>query len=238
MCRIPGGEDGPSGDGCQADDQRHEECQQALAAACLPLVRAGAAVQEAAVDLAEGGVAGGVGVDPGRGFGGGLQDGTGVQVGRVAGAAVPVGGGVVQPGADDPVGVGVGEPGVAQQRPGGQQRLVADLDGSGGQGEQPFGGEGFQDRLHVPGSGCAGALGQFRPGGAVGDIRSVAAGGGQPQEDLPGGGLLAGRQAVVGAVGAASYGAVDAAGAFVIGQGECLACPAPPGLVQGVRQQR
>ena len=84
------------------------------------------------------------------------------------GVAGPLGGGGVQPGADDPVGVAVGEPGVAQQRPGGQQRFVAEFHGAGGEGEQPFGGEGLQHRLHVLGLGGGLALGQFRPSDAVG----------------------------------------------------------------------
>ena len=166
------------------------------------------------------------------------QQAAAVEVGRVAGVAGPVGGGGVQPGADDPVGVGFGQPGVAQQRPGGQQRLVADLHGVGGQGEQPFGGEGLQHRLHVLGLGWALALGQFRPGGAVGAVHTLAAGGGQPQEHLPGRGLLGRGEAVVDALGAGGDGAFDAAGAFIVGQGEGLPGPAAPGLVQGVRQQR
>ena len=102
-----------------------------------------AGVQEVGFGLAERWVAGGVGGDPGGGAGGGLEEGAGVEVGGVAGVVVPFGGGVVQPGADDPVGVGVGEPGVAQQRPGGQQDLVAEFDGARGEGQQPFGGEGL-----------------------------------------------------------------------------------------------
>ena len=43
---------------------------------------------------------------------------------------------------------------------------------------------------------------------------------------------------VVGALGAVGDGPFDAAGAFIVGQGERLAGPGPPGLVQGVRQQR
>jgi len=92
-------------------------------------------VQEVAFGLAERWVASGVGSDPGGGFGGGRQQAAGVEVGRVAGVAFPVGRGGVQPGAHDPVGVGVGQPGVAQQRPGSQQHLVAELDGVGGEGE-------------------------------------------------------------------------------------------------------
>ena len=149
-----------------------------------------AGVEEVTFGLAERRVAGGIGADPGGGFGGGLQQAAAVEVGRVAGVARPVGGDVVQPGADDPVGVGFGEPGVAQQRPRGQQHLVADLHGVGRQGEQPFGGEGLQDRLHIPHLGRALAFGQFRPGGAIGGVQPVAAGGGQPGEDLPGRGLL------------------------------------------------
>ncbi len=109
---------------------------------------------------------------------------------------------------------------------------------AGGQGEQPFGGEGLQHRLHILGLGWALALGQLRPAGAVGGVHTLAAGGGQPHKDLPGGGLLAGREAVVGALGAARDGAFDAAGAFVVGQSDSLPGPGPPGLVQGVRQQR
>ena len=195
-------------------------------------------VQEVTLGLAERRVAGGIGADPGGGAGRGLQQAAAVEVGPVAGVAGPLDGGGVQPGASDPVGVGVGEPGVPQQWPGGQQRFVADFDGAGGQGEQPFGGEGLQHRLHILGLGWALARGQLRPGHAVRGVHAVAAGGGQPGEHLPGRGLLGRGEAVVGALGAGGDGAVDAAGAFIVSQGESLPGPAAPGLVQGVRQQR
>ena len=152
----PGGGDGGHGEGEQARDR------------CAPPARGAAAgavagVQEVPFGLAQRRVAGGVGAGPGGGFGGGLQEGSAVEVGRVAGVAGPFGCDVVQPGADDPVGVGFGEPGVAQQRPRGQQHLVADLHAVGGQGQQPFGGEGLQDRLHIACLGRVLALGQFRP---------------------------------------------------------------------------
>ena len=197
-----------------------------------------AGVEEVAFGPAERRVAGGVGADPGGGAGRCLQQAAGIEVGPVAGVAGPLGGGGAQPGAGDPVGVGVGQPGVAQQRPGREQHLVTDFDGAGGQGEQPFGGEGLQHCLHVLGLGWALARGQFRLGGAVGAVHAVVAGGGQPGEDLPGSGLLGGSQGVVGALGAGGDGAVDAAGAFIVGQGEHLPGPAAPGLVRGVRQQR
>ena len=226
----PGGGDSDQGEDQQASDH------------CLPpargsLASAVAGVQEVPFGLAERRVARGVGVHPGDGFGGGRQQGAGVEVGRVAGVACPVGRGGLQPGADDPVGVGIGQPGVAQQRPGGHQYLVADLDTVGGQGEQPFGGEGLQDRLHVLDLGRGLAVGQPRPGGPVGGVQAVAAGGGQPGEDLPGGGLLSGGETVVGALRAAGDGAFDPAGTFIVGQGEGGPGPAAPRLVQGVRQQ-
>jgi len=56
------------------------------------------------------------------------------------------------------------------------------------------------------------ALGQLRPGGAVGVVHALGAGGGQPGEDLPGGGLLAGRQTLVGALGAVGDGAFQMLG--------------------------
>ena len=43
---------------------------------------------------------------------------------------------------------------------------------------------------------------------------------------------------VVGTLGAVGDGAFDAAGPFIVGEGERLPGPGPPGLVQGVRQQR
>ena len=228
---IPAAVTAVSGEGEEAGDH------------CVPPARgaavsAVAGVEEVTFGLAERRVARGIGADPGGGFGGGLQQAAAVEVGRVAGVACPFGCDVVQPGADDPVGVGFGQPGVAQQRPRGQQHLVADLHAVGRQGEQPFGGEGLQDRLHIAHLGWALAVGQFRPGGAVGGVHAVAAGGGQPGEDLPGRRLLAGGEMVVGALGAVGDGPFDAAGAFVVGQGERLPGPGPPGLVQGVRQQR
>jgi hypothetical protein len=154
------------------------------------------------------------------------------------GVVGPLSSGVVQPGADDPVGVSVGEPGVPQQRPRGQQHLVAELDGASGEGEQPFGGEGLQHLLHVLGLSRAFALGQVRPGRPAGGVDAVGAGGGQPQEHLPGRGLLGRGEMVVGALGAGGDRAVDAAGPVIVGQGEGVPGPGPPGLVQGVRQQR
>ena len=215
---IPAAVEGGQGQGEQASDH-------CLPPADGPAVSMAAGVQEVTLGLAERRVAGGIGADPGGGVGGGLQQAAAVEVGRVAGVAGPLGGGGVQPGADDPVGVGVGEPGVPQQRPGGQQRLVAEFHGAGGEGEQPFGGEGLQHRLHILGLGGALAFGQLRPGGAVGGVHAVAAGGGQPQEHLPGRGLLGRGEAVVGALGAGGDGAFDAAGAFIVGQGDGLPGP-------------
>src|SRR5262249_40681724 len=146
--------DGQAGGRGQADDQGGQQCDDALASAHAAPARVVAGAQEVLFGLAERRGGGGGGPEPGRGgggggrggrgAGGGGQQGAAVEVGRVVGVAGPLGGGGVQPGADDAVGVGVGQPGVAQQRPGGQQRLVADLHGAGGQGEQPFGGEGLQ----------------------------------------------------------------------------------------------
>ena len=115
---------------------------------------------------------------------------------------------------------------------------MADLHAVGGQGEQPFGGERLKDRLCISHLGWALAGGQFRSGAAVGSIQAVAASGGQPREDLPGRRLLAGAEVVVGTLGAVGESSFDAAGPFVIGEGENLPGPGPPGLVQGVRQQR
>ncbi len=207
----PGGGERGQGQGEQASDHR-------LPPADGPAVRVAAGVQEVAFGLAERRVAGGVGADPACCAGRGGQQAAAVEVGRVAGVEGPVGGGGMQPGADDPVGVGVGEPSVAQQWPGGQQRLVAEFHGAGSQGEQPFGGEGFQHGLHLLGLGWAFAFGQFRLGGAVGGVHALRAGGGQPQEHLPGGGLLARRQPLVGALRAGGDRAVDAAGAFIVGR--------------------
>ena len=234
---LAGGE-GDGRDRGQADDQGHQQSDKPLPPADGPPVSMATGMQEVTFGLAERRVARGIGTDPGGGIGGSGQQGAAIEVGRVAGVAGPVGGGGAQPGAGDPVGVGVSQPGVAQQRPGGQQRLVADLDGAGGEGEQPFGGEGLQHGLHLLGLGGGFAFGQVRLGGAVRGVHALGAGGGQPGEHLPGGGLLGGSQGVVGALGAARDGALDAAGAFVVGQGERLPGPGPPGLVQGVREQR
>ena len=227
----PGGGDGGQGQGQQASDH-------CLPPADGPPVSMATSVEEVTFGLAERWVAGGVSADPGGGVGRGLQQAAAVKVGPVAGLADPLGGGGAQPGADDPVGVGVSQPGVAQQRPGGQQRLVAEFHRAGRQGEQPFGGEGLQHRLHILGLSGALALGQLRPAGAIGGVHTLAAGGGQPHKDLPGGGLLTGRKTLIGALRAARDRALDAAGAFIVGQGDSLPGPGPPGLVEGVRQQR
>ena len=197
-----------------------------------------AGVQEVTFGLAERRVASGISADPGGGAGRCRQEAATVEVGPVAGVAGPLGGRSVQPGADDPVRVGVGQPSVAQQRPGGQQRLVAEFHRAGREGEQPVGGEAFQHLLHILDLGWAPAHGQLRPGGAVRVVHALGAGSGQPGEDLPGGGLLTGRKTVVGALRAARDRAFDTAGARIVGQGDSLPGPAAPGLVQGVRQQR
>src|SRR5262249_58445263 len=93
-------------------------------------------------------------------------------------------------------------------------------------------------RRHIGGRGGAAALGRVHRGGAVGGVRPVGAGGGQPQEHLPCRGLLGGGQAVVDALGAGGDGAVHAAGPVIVGQGDRVPGPVPPGLVQDVRQQR
>ena len=222
----------------QADDKDHKECGEGLPSADVPAVSAAAGVEEVTVGVGEGWVAAGVGADPGSGFGGGLQQASAVEVGRVAGVAGPLGGGAVQPGADDPVGVGFGEPGVAQQRPRGQQDLVADFHRAGREDEQPFGCECFQDCLYVPHMGWGFAFGQFHPGHAVGGIHAVAAGGGQPGENLPGHALLGGGEMVVGALSAVGDGAFNAAGSFIVGESENVPGAAAPGLVKGMREQR
>jgi hypothetical protein len=84
-----------------------------------------------------------LGAHPVGSFAGGLEQATAVKIGRVARVTSPLGRGGAQSGADDPVGTGFGKPGVAQQRPGGQQHLVAEFHGAGGYCQQPFGGEGL-----------------------------------------------------------------------------------------------
>jgi hypothetical protein len=108
---------------------------------------------------------------------------------------------------------------------------VADLHAVGRQGDQSFGGEGLQDGLHIAHLGWALAVGQFGSGGTVGGVHTVAAGGGQPGEDLPGRSLLAGAEMVVGTLGAVGDGPFDAAGPLIVGERERLPCPGPPGLV-------
>jgi hypothetical protein len=111
---------------------------------------------------------------------------------------------------------------------------VAEFHRARGQGEQPLGGEGLQHRLHILGLGAALARGQLRLGGAVGVVHALGAGRGELQEYLPGGGLLGRGEGVVGALGAGGDGAFDAAGALIVGEGDGLPGPVPPGLVQGV----
>jgi hypothetical protein len=115
---------------------------------------------------------------------------------------------------------------------------VAEFDGAGGEGEQPFGGESLQHRFHVLGLGRALALGQLGPGGAVCGVGAFGAGRRKAGEDLPGRGLLGQGEVFVGALGAGGDRSCDATGPLVVG--ECDSClgPAPPGLVQGVREQR
>src|SRR5262249_41019274 len=226
---------GGQGEGNQARDR-------GLPPACPAVVCLVAGVEGVGFGRAQRGGAGGGGTDPGGGGGGGPGAGGGGGGGGGGVGGVPRrggwGGGGVRRGADDRVGVVAGEPGVTQQRPGGQQHLVAELDGARGQGEQPFGGEGLQHRLDIAGPGGGFADGQVGPGGAVGGVDAVAAGGGQPGEHLPGGGLLGGGERLVGTLSAGGDGAFDAAGALVVGEGDRFPGPVPPGLVQGVGQQR
>jgi hypothetical protein len=97
---------------------------------------------------------------------------------------------------------------------------VAELDGVHAEGEEPLCGEGLQHCLDIGGFGGGLARGQVCPGGPGGAVDAVGAGGGQPQQHLPGDGLLGGCQCVVGALGAGDDGAFDAAGALVVGQGD------------------
>ena len=113
---------------------------------------------------------------------------------------------------------------------------MADLHRAGREDEQPFGGEGLQDCLYIPGLGGAFALGQFRPDRAGSCIDTVAARG-QPGEDLPGGGLLGGSEALICSLRAVGDGAFNAAGALVVREGEAVPGAGAPGLVKGVRQQ-
>ena len=87
------------------------------------------------------------------------------------------------------------------------------------QGEQPFGGEGLQDCFHIPDLGWVFAFGQFRPGGPVRRVNSVADSGGQPCEHLPGRSLLAWREMVVGALRAVCYCPFDTASSLIVGEG-------------------
>ena len=170
-------------------------------------------------------MAGRVGPDPGGGSGGGREQAAVVEVGRVAGVARPFGRGVVQPGAVDPVGVRLDQPRVTEQRPGAQQHLVTDLDGVGGEGEQAFGGEGLDHGRHVPRLRGVLGRGQFGSCRPVGTVSPVAAGGGQPGEDLPGADPLGGGQGVIGTLRAVGDGTFDAAHPFVVGEGKGVAGP-------------
>ena len=222
----------------EADDQDQEERGEFLPSTHASAVSAFASAQEVTFSLVERRVAGGVGADPSGGACGGRQQAAAVEVGRVARAACPLCCDVVQSGPDDPVGVSFSQPGVAQQRPGGQQHLVADLHGAGRKSEQPLGGESLQHRLHIAYLGGALTFGQFRPRRPIGGVHTVAAGGGQAHEDLPGRSLLVGGEVAVGALGAVGDGPFDAAGPFIVGEDEHVSAAAAPGLIQSVRQQR
>jgi len=131
--------------------------------------------------------------------------------------------------------VPVGQPGVAQQRPGGEQDLMADLGPVTRQGNDPLPSEGVQDCLDVAG---VLACGERGPGG--GDRRggTVAAGRGELEEDVPGDVLLVFGERAVGTLGQPHRSRVDPGGLVVVGQGEDVSRVDVPRLREHAGQQR
>ncbi len=190
------------------------------------------------VPTAERRVAGGVGADPGGGFVGGIEQAAAVKVGGIAGVAVHSAG-VLCSRVRTIRSAWVSASQVSRssgQAVSSASWLISTL--SAARVSSRSAAKASSTASTSCGLGGALALGQFGPGRAVGAVYAVAAGGGQPDEHLPGGGLLAGRQTVVGALRAGGDGPFDAAGSLVVGQGESVPGPRPPGLVKGVRQQR
>ena len=115
---------------------------------------------------------------------------------------------------------------------------MTDLNGASSQGQEPFGGESFQDRFYIAHLGRVLTGCQVCAGGASGGVHAIAGGGSQPGEHLPGRGLLGRGQPVISALRAVGHGALDAPGPLIIGERERLVRAATPSLIEGVRQQR
>ncbi|MFH7340715.1 hypothetical protein SLH32_36490 [Streptomyces sp. KHY 26] len=180
-----------------------------------------------------------------------LQDGEGAPLPRTgedvlgrgeAGAAVERAGipdGVV------PAAGGLGEPAVRAQpltvvvdpgavaRPRGDEGLVGEAGVLAVQGDQPCPGQDFEDAAGLGGSGA-----EFGAVGGAAGVGGALAGGDQAQQDLPRGGGLGGGEAGADLLGAACDGPVDFAGGPVRLQRRRTAAAPPPGLQQGVREQR
>ena len=97
-----------------------------------------------------------------------------------------------------------------------------------------MGGERLQDRLNVLNLSRGLACDQVGPCHAGCRVDTVRGGGGQSGKHVPGGGLLRRGESVVGALCAVGDGAFDAAGSFVVGEGEGVSGAVSPGLVECV----
>jgi hypothetical protein len=121
---------------------------------------------------------------------------------------------------------------VAQPGPGAGEGLVGQLDHVLVAGHQPGGDELFDDLL-------ADGVGGHDPAGDPGADRfAVGAGRHQAQQEVAQHGALLGRRALVELFGGLGDRPADAAGGLVAGDGQRAAFAAPPGLAQGVREQR
>ena len=233
LAGCPAGVDRLDRDQFQAEQQDQQDRDGTPPAPRLAAAGAAAGLQEVSFDLAQG-IVPPVGADPGGGLLRGGQAAAAVQVGRVAGGVDPLLGGAGQASPDSAVGAGFGQPDVAEQRPGGEQSLVANLDRVGGQGKEPLGGERLQDHFHVRRLSLVPPCGQVGAGDPGGRVHAVAGHGGQAEEHLAGDVLLRGGEPVVGALRADGDGTLDAAGPLVVGQRQILAGSAAPGLVERV----
>ncbi len=194
--------------------------------------------QEVLLGGGERGVAGRIGGGAGGHAGGGLEQAPAIQERWVFAVACPFGGGGGQPSADDPVGAGFGEPGVAQQRPGSQQHLMADLSAVRADGQQPLGHERVGHRLHLPFLVPCHAAGELRHGDPGGSVDPVAAGRRHVQEQDPCNLALTQGEPVVGSLRARRDSGFDPPGPLVVGHGQGTSAAVPPGLVQSVGEQR
>ena len=152
---------------------------------------------------------------------------------RVAAGVAPGPGGLGEPAVRGQPGA-VGVDPAPQAGPGGQQRLVGDLDGVLVDGEQPARDEEVEHLADLADLGAPGQLRALHPAPRIGQVRGDVH---EPQEDPPDEFLPIGGQLGEHLLRGLRHAADDAAHRVVVGNGHPHALTPPPRRQQRVRQQ-